>query len=148
MLILSVERRIRFKPGSLPSVELPSGCYVYVGSAKGPGGFEKRISRHLKKIKKAKWHIDYLTRKKGVRVEGVFYTLPKYSESMLTNFLSSLGFRAMIKGFGATDCPRDFSHLLSSGEDAKRTVERISSAMKKRRLHFTFFEKDYLSRFH
>lgn len=147
LLVLSVKRRIRLKPGSLPRVELPAGCYVYVGSAKGPGGFEKRVSRHLKKGKKARWHIDYLTGRKDVEVESVFYTSPRYSESMLTNFLGSLGFRKVIRGFGTTDYPSDFSHLLSSGEDVRKTVDSIRSAMLERGFYFILFEKDSLRGF-
>jgi len=147
LLVLSVKKRIRFKPGSLPRAELPAGCYVYVGSAKGPGGFEKRVLRHLKKVKKARWHIDYLTGRKDVEVESVFYTSPRYSESLLINFLSSLGFRKVIKGFGTTDHPGDFSHLLYSGEDEGKTIDRIKSAMVKRGFYFILFEKDSLRGF-
>jgi len=35
------------------------GYYVYVGSAQN--NISKRISRHLRKDKKTKWHVDYLT---------------------------------------------------------------------------------------
>lgn len=147
LLILSVKRKIRFKPGSLPKVVLPPGCYVYVGSAKGPGGFENRVSRHLRKNKRAKWHIDYLTRISGVSVESVFYTLPKYDESTLAGFLESLGFRKMVKGFGTTDRPGDFSHLLLSDENVRKTVEKIGSAMKKKGLFFILFGKGSLRKF-
>lgn len=147
LLIVWVERKIRIKPGSLSRVELPRGCYVYVGSAKGPGGFEKRVSRHLKKIKKARWHVDYLTRVNRVRVEGVFYTLPEYDESMLTRLLSSIGFRKVVKGFGTTDHLEDFSHLLFSGKSVGETVKRIRSAMKRRGLYFKLFGKDSLRSF-
>ncbi|MBO3799901.1 MAG: DUF123 domain-containing protein [Candidatus Brockarchaeota archaeon] len=126
---------------------MPRGCYVYVGSAKGPGGFEKRVSRHLKKIKKARWHVDYLTRVNRVRVEGVFYTLPEYDESMLTRLLSSIGFRKVVKGFGTTDHLEDFSHLLFSGKSVGETVKRIRSAMKRRGLYFKLFGKDSLRSF-
>lgn len=146
LLILSVNRRIRIKPGSLPAVELSPGCYVYVGSARGPGGVEKRVSRHLRKSKRARWHIDYLTRAGGVRVESVFYTPPKYGEAMLTGFLDSLGFRRVVKGFGATDHPEDFSHLLLSDRGVRGTVRKICSAMKKRGLPFMLLEKDSLRR--
>jgi Uri superfamily endonuclease len=147
LLILTVGRRVRFKPGYLPKAELPPGCYVYIGSAKGPGGFEKRVLRHLKKSKRARWHIDYLTRLDEVRVEGVFYISPKHNEPALTAFLSSLGLRKIVRGFGATDYPGDFSHLLYSGEGLRETVRRIMSAMKNRRIAFKFFSKGSLRRF-
>jgi Uri superfamily endonuclease len=144
LLVLSIKKRVGLKPGSLSRVELPPGCYVYVGSAKGPGGFEKRVSRHLRRIKKARWHIDYLTRINGVRVESVFYTPPEYDEPMLTRFLSSLGLHKIVKGFGTTDHPDDFSHLLFSEGSVKETVRKIESEMKRKRLSFRLFEKDSL----
>ncbi|MEM2350838.1 MAG: DUF123 domain-containing protein [Thermoproteota archaeon] len=147
MLILSVKGRIRFRPGSLPMVELSPGCYVYVGSAKGPGGFEKRVSRHLRKTKRVKWHIDYLTRMGGVSVESVFYTPPEYDESMLASFLESLGFRKVVKGFGTTDRPDDFSHLLLSNENVRKTVEKIGSTMKRKSIFFICFGKSSLRKF-
>jgi len=144
LLVLSIKKRVRLKPGSLGRVELPPGCYVYVGSAKGPGGFEKRVSRHLRKVKKARWHIDYLTRTNGVKVESVFYTSPEYDEPMLTRFLSSLGLHKIVKGFGTTDHPDDFSHLLFSEKSVGGTVRKIESAMRRRRISFRLFKKSSL----
>ena len=144
LLILSVKGRIVFKPGALPKVELPPGCYVYVGSAKGPGGFEKRVSRHLKKVKKARWHIDYLTSIKEVEIESIFYTPPEYNESVLSSLLESIGFRKVLKGFGATDYPKDFSHLFSSKKDVRRTIRRIGFAMRRRSISFIRFDKSSL----
>lgn len=143
MLIILVERSIRLKPGSLPKVRLPPGHYVYVGSAMGPGGFEKRIVRHLKKNKKKRWHIDYLTSLKGVEIRNVFYA-PRCSEPMLTGFLSSLGLRKTVKGFGATDSPGDFSHLLLSKQGFEKTVRRIRLAMRHRSVSLRLFDEEAL----
>ncbi len=144
ILIISVGRGTWFKPGSLQRVRLPPGCYVYVGSAMGPGGFEKRVFRHLRKRKKARWHIDYLTRLRSVQVKSIIYTPLQHGESRLTRMLSSLGFVKMVKGFGATDSPSDFSHLLSSNEGASKTVERIVCGMRRSGIRFRVFNPEAL----
>ncbi|MEM2087413.1 MAG: GIY-YIG nuclease family protein [Thermoproteota archaeon] len=143
MLIILIERSIRLKPGSLPETKLPPGCYVYVGSAMGLGGFEKRVVRHLRKIKKVRWHIDYLTILSEAKVRSVFYT-PHCSEHHLVSFLSSLGFQKTVRGFGATDFPRDFSHLLHSNQGFEKTVSRIRLEMRRRGVAFRLLDEEAL----
>ncbi len=144
ILVISVERGTCFKPGSLPRVRLPPGCYVYVGSAMGPGGFEKRVFRHLRKRKKARWHIDYLTRLRTVEVKSIIYAPLRHGESRLAHMLPSLGFVKVVKGFGATDSPSDFSHLLSSNEGARKTVERIACGLRRSGIRFRIFNPEAL----
>ena len=40
---------------------LPPGRYVYLGSARGPGGLRARCSRHLARPDRRHWHVDWLT---------------------------------------------------------------------------------------
>jgi hypothetical protein len=40
---------------------LPTGHYLYCGSAKGPGGLKARLSRHMRRGKSVRWHVDQLT---------------------------------------------------------------------------------------
>jgi len=42
-------------------ITLSAGCYLYCGSAKGPGGFKARLSRHMRRGKSLHWHVDQLT---------------------------------------------------------------------------------------
>lgn len=56
LLIFLPEQKI-IKVGSLGEVCFMSGWYAYVGSAMR--GLRRRVSRHLRKRKKARWHIDY-----------------------------------------------------------------------------------------
>jgi len=44
-----------------PSVSLAPGCYLYCGSAKGPGGLRARLARHMRHGKAIRWHVDNLT---------------------------------------------------------------------------------------
>jgi Uri superfamily endonuclease len=49
--------------GRLGKIEFLPGWYLYVGSARGPGGLEARLARHERRLgpdKRAHWHIDYL----------------------------------------------------------------------------------------
>ncbi len=43
------------------SVSLQPGVYLYIGSAGGPGGLAARLSRHLRRGKRPRWHVDWLT---------------------------------------------------------------------------------------
>lgn len=56
LLIFLPEKKI-IKVGSLGEILFMPGWYAYVGSAMG--GLRGRVSRHLRKKKKARWHIDY-----------------------------------------------------------------------------------------
>ncbi|MGQ9479510.1 MAG: GIY-YIG nuclease family protein [Thermoproteota archaeon] len=142
ILVMRIGRSVMFKPGSLPQTRLPGGCYLYVGSARGPGGVEKRILRHLRRAKKARWHIDYLTMLRSVEIKSVFSLPPEYDEHLLTCMLTYLGFLAVVKGFGSTDSPRDFSHLFSSGRGVNETVRLIKSAMYSRNMSFKLLNEE------
>jgi Uri superfamily endonuclease len=88
-------------------VTLPAGRYLYCGSAKGPGGLRARLSRHMRRHKTLRWHIDQIT-SRG-RVLGA-WVAPGGNECELVGRLSRL--RTPIPGFGSSDCARCRSHLL------------------------------------
>lgn len=85
---------------------LDAGDYLYCGSAKGPGGLRARLARHMRKEKRAHWHVDQLTAAGAVL--GAF-VLEGGSECALNAALSGLS--APLPGFGSSDCPRCVSHL-------------------------------------
>ena len=122
-----VGRDLKIRVGSLGVVGFKKGYYVYVGS--GQRYLEKRIQRHKKKIKRVKWHIDYLTTNSDVRViEAAAYNLPKKYECILANMLRSMGFKS-VKGFGSTDC-KCVSHLHQIDVDFDRIVDEISDKVR------------------
>jgi Uri superfamily endonuclease len=51
------ENRKKIPIGKLGTFYFPAGFYIYVGSALN--GLDARITRHLSKNKKKRWHIDY-----------------------------------------------------------------------------------------
>ena len=70
---------------------------------------EKRIDRHLKKKKIKRWHIDYLTTRKDVKVEKVFYKeSEKKEECKIVKYISKYGIPVI--NFGSSDC-KCKSHL-------------------------------------
>ncbi|QGM96953.1 GIY-YIG nuclease family protein [Methylocystis parvus] len=88
------------------AVRLAPGDYFYCGSAKGAGGLRARLARHMRKEKRAHWHVDQLTAAGAVL--GAFI-VEGGSECALNAALSN--FPTPLPGFGSTDCPRCISHL-------------------------------------
>ncbi len=82
------------------------GCYAYVGSAQG--GLEFRLRRHLRKHKKKRWHIDYLT--DVGKVEGIFVKVgaAKEEECITAGIMSDVF--VGVQRFGSSDC-QCVSHL-------------------------------------
>jgi histidyl-tRNA synthetase len=85
---------------------LEPGDYLYCGSAKGPGGLRARLARHMRKDKRAHWHVDQLT--SAGEVLGAFLH-EGGSECALNAALHD--FPAPMPGFGSSDCPCCVSHL-------------------------------------
>lgn len=86
------------------------GCYVYAGSAHGPGGIDARLRRHVRRQKKLHWHVDRLT----VAADDIHaFAIKDGSECEIIARLGRLaGFRHPIAGFGSSDCRACPSHLL------------------------------------
>ena len=89
--------------------ELPTGIYVYVGSALGhANAIESRVTRHIKKSKKIFWHIDKITSLPQVRISNFFSILADTSIECIISqkFFASGNFSVPIPKFGASDCKR------------------------------------------
>ncbi len=85
---------------------LAPGDYLYCGSANGPGGLRARLARHMRKEKRAHWHVDQLT--VAADILGAFIVAGG-SECALNATLEALPMP--LPGFGSSDCPRCVSHL-------------------------------------
>jgi Uri superfamily endonuclease len=88
-------------------IALPAGRYLYCGSAKGPGGLKARLSRHMRRGKSVRWHVDQLTEQGLVIGSWIF---PGGDECRLVQMCSHLPMP--IAGFGSSDCATCRSHLL------------------------------------
>ena len=119
LLFLEVKKDITTSIGSLGLNRLKKGLYVYVGSALGPGGLRARIDRHLKRDKKLKWHIDYLTANPNVEIrEIVVFKSKEKLECLLSKTVLENNGDVVIPKFGSTDCDCP-SHLIKIDDKEK-----------------------------
>ena len=96
--------------GKLGQFPFPEGDYVYLGSARGPGGLRSRLGRHLRGNGKPHWHIDYL--RAAAKLRGFGYTIhrkgTKYrapTECDLSQKFAALPEAKIVAPcFGASDC--------------------------------------------
>ena len=110
VLLIFVERETKIRVGSLGELRFLPGRYAYVGKAIGIP-LEKRLSRHFKKNKSLRRHIDYLT--SHFRPIEAWYTTKAKSEEEIVKALEALGREPIFKGFGSSDS-KAYSHLLYS----------------------------------
>ncbi len=85
---------------------LAPGLYLYCGSARGPGGLAARLARHMRREKRAHWHVDQLTCAGDVLGAWVF---PGGDECAVNATLEK--FPTPLEGFGSSDCRHCRSHL-------------------------------------
>ena len=114
------------------------GYYIYLGSAKQYGGIKSRINRHLKKNKKLKWHIDYLTSNHLVKIKAVIYAKTKiFKECTFVKILKKNYFEIASKNFGSSDCKEKCgAHLLKPIKpiNFKQIILIIKKAFKSKNL--------------
>ncbi len=101
-LFLTLSEDLKTETGSLGEVLYEAGEYCYTGSAMN--GLEHRISRHLAKEKKIRWHIDRLTLKATSMTAYVSEGKDCIPECSLADAAKELGFIPYVKGFGSSDC--------------------------------------------
>lgn len=107
LLIISITKPVQIQVGALGKTSFEKGIYAYVGSAQNNLG--KRVERHLKKVKRKFWHIDYLLENENVKILQVFYKVAgKSDECKLVEEIGKKG--TPIINFGSSDC-RCKSHL-------------------------------------
>lgn len=116
-IILGVRRSVSIRVGALGVVRLCRDLYVYTGSARGGGGLDARISRHLRREKKIFWHIDHLTSNPRVFVLAfVKAEEPRRTECVVNRRIRSRLDAEPILGFGSSDCREScLGHLLAVG---------------------------------
>lgn len=110
-LVLAASAYREVAIGRLGVLALRPGCYVYVGSAMGPGGLAARVGRHCRAEKRLHWHVDYL--RAATVLEEVWYaTGQSQRECLWANLLHRMpGAAVPMVGFGASDCDCQ-SHLV------------------------------------
>lgn len=107
--------------GALGPLHFEKGGYCYVGSAMG--GLDQRVSRHLSKDKKVRWHIDRLTMAAD-SVEAYVSYPDCIPECTLAKMAEECGMTPSFKGFGCSDC-NCRTHLFRTDPDGiARLVDR------------------------
>jgi Uri superfamily endonuclease len=102
VLAASIETNVQI--GRLGSFSVQPGCYVYIGSAFGPGGLRARLARHRQINQRRHWHIDYL--RHVAYLCEIWYTAdPTRREHLWAQMFGRLpGASIPLPGFGASDC--------------------------------------------
>lgn len=116
-LIIFLSRETRLNVGKLGLQKFPKGYYTYTGSALGKGAtsLKRRVSRHLRKIKRNLWHIDFLLADENATVIAVVAAeTSKKLECNMNRYIKREGnAKVPVKGFGSSDCKENCeSHLL------------------------------------
>lgn len=96
-LLIELTEPAHVQVGRLGGFDFPAGRYVYTGSAKRNP--EARVARHLSATKRLHWHIDYLLSAPAARVVGTL----RFEEAECAINQRTDG-RALVPGFGASDC--------------------------------------------
>jgi Uri superfamily endonuclease len=130
-LFLSLSEPVKLTIGKLGGFDFPAGEYVYMGSARGPGGLRARLRHHLRPVQRPHWHIDYL-RTQAVVSGGVYVVQVDFSvgstplECAWSQALLALpGTSVPADGFGASDCSRGCATHLIHFSQAGDFVEQL-----------------------
>lgn len=118
---------------SRAAIELPAGRYLYCGSAKGPGGLKARLSRHFRRGKSVRWHIDQLTERGRVVGSWIF---TGGDECELVRRLSQLPIP--IPGFGSSDCAKCGSHLLQWVNGTELPLHDANVSARRERMRYAW----------
>jgi len=118
--------------GKLGRARLRKGYYLYTGSALGRGAvsLERRIERHMKRQKRLRWHVDYLTSRPECNVTGAVYVVSDVRLECKVNSLLSneLKVSPVLLKIGASDCKCN-GHLLGPARlnqcDLMRRLESV-----------------------
>jgi len=134
LLLLRLPKSTKIAVGSLGTISLLRGWYVYAGSAMQ--NLSARIARHVRKRKRFHWHIDFL-RDAADECHAVPIRSSTRDECEIASSLGAVFFPGP-RGFGASDCDcpthlfrcvenpfhrRDFHDLLERFR-MRRPVER------------------------
>ena len=129
-LVFTAKQKKRLGIGKLGTLNLQPGCYVYVGSAFGPGGLKARVGHHRKKSSRRHWHIDYLSN--YLPPAEVWFTYdPTHREHHWSEVLSyARGASCPLPGFGSSDCHcRSHLHFFSSRPSGNYFRRKIHAAV-------------------
>ena len=103
VLLLECNDSYELSIGKLGKMLTEPGCYLYVGSAFGPGGIKARVRHHQRLAPRPHWHIDYLHTVAGLVDTWCVHGLRRehdWAQSLMQNEAAAVS----LKGFGSSDC--------------------------------------------
>lgn len=107
--------------GALGAIQFPAGTYCYTGSAMA--GLDQRLSRHLRRDKTLRWHVDYLT-SAADDVRALESYPDPVPECSLARMAEECGMVPFAEGLGCSDCGCS-THLFSCDPES---VARLAEA--------------------
>ena len=113
--------------GRLGPLALGRGVYLYVGSARGPGGVAARCAHHLRIAVSPRWHLDYLRPYCRIRGFWVAYGDAIREHDWARALADLPGATLPLARFGASDCCCP-AHLIRFAREPARRV--LSAALK------------------
>lgn len=132
-VVMACKKPTKIRFGQLGTASLEAGYYVYTGSALGRGAvsLEGRLTRHKRRRKKIRWHIDRLTSHPAFRLVGAVYVSSgrKLECRINDSICAGLEVHSILPKLGATDCFCD-GHLFriasdSGAAEVMRKLERF-----------------------
>jgi Uri superfamily endonuclease len=111
LLDIQLRQPTVLSPGRLGPTDFEAGRYLYIGSARGPGGLRARIMRHrgLAETSARHWHVDHLLAVGDL--QGSWWTTADgANECAWAELLGGYAVREPY-GFGSSDC-RCAGHLI------------------------------------
>ncbi|MCK5183836.1 MAG: GIY-YIG nuclease family protein [Candidatus Heimdallarchaeota archaeon] len=140
LLFLFIQKDISLTIGALGCKLFQQGNYIYVGSAFGPGGLEKRITRHIKQEKKIFWHIDYLLNDNFVKIKayGEILSDHKIECNVVDQITRTFQEKSLIiENFGSSDCNCKSHLLYFNNTPVNEIIKQIKIKMKDPHLEVT-----------
>ena len=107
-IVIRCRQSVDLSFGNLGRAKIRPGLYVYSGSALGRGAvsLEGRIRRHLRRRKKIRWHVDYVTSSRRCMVKAAIYLeSTRRLECDVSRMIGErLGAHPLLPHIGASDC--------------------------------------------
>ncbi len=123
ILFVELLESVHVEVGSLGVIQFSPGLYAYVGSARR--GLEARVLRHLRRDKRTRWHIDYIT-PYAARAWATVIPADNPPECAISQYLLRVA-KKVVKGFGASDCSCP-SHMVYLGESSIRRTRNAGTS--------------------
>lgn len=131
LLLIRLSRKTRVTFGSVDTMFLKPGYYVYAGSAIGKAGW--RLLRHVGSFRrKPHWHIDRLLNKRAAKVVAIgILPSKKRTECTLSRKVSMMADYSLV-GVGSTDCDcPSHLHYFKRRSDAVAAIKEAINRVKK-----------------